>query len=71
MDTEETGVKGQHDQDPHHKTDEAEVSWLRVLQGQQDEGMEMQTPSGICEEVQGQTERTDLQEKAGNSHGQD
>ena len=60
LDTEETGVKGQHDQDPHYKTDEAKVSRFWVLQRQQDEGMEVQTPSGICEEVQRQAESADL-----------
>ena len=60
MDREEIGIKGQHGKDPHHKTDKAKISWFRVLQGQQEEGMEVQTPSGICEEVQRQIERTDL-----------
>ena len=38
----------------------AKVSRFWVLQRQQDEGMEVQTPSGICEEVQRQIERIDL-----------
>ncbi len=59
LDTEETGVKGEHDQDSHHKTAKAEVSWFRILQGQQDKRMEVQTPSRLSEEIQRQTERTD------------
>ena len=38
----------------------AEVSWFRILQGQQDKRMEVQTPPGICEEIQRQAKRTDL-----------
>ena len=60
LDSEETGVKGQHDQDPHSKTDEIEISRIWILQGQQGKRMEMQTPSGFCEEIQGKAERTDL-----------
>ena len=37
-----------------------EVSWFWILQGQQDKRVEGQTPSGFCEEIQRQTERTDL-----------
>ena len=46
--------------DAHHKADKVEVSWIRILQGQQNKGMEVQTPSGLSEEVQRQAERTDL-----------
>ena len=38
----------------------AEVSWFRILQGQQDKRMEVQTSPGICEEIQRQAKRTDL-----------
>lgn len=60
MDTEETWAKCQYDKDPHHKADKTEISWFWILQRQQVERMEVQTTPGICEEVQRQTERTDL-----------
>lgn len=52
MDSKETGFKGQHGKNPHHKAAKAEISRIWLLQGQQSKGMEMQTPSGICKEVQ-------------------
>ncbi len=54
LDSKETGLKGQHDQNPHHKAAKAEISRIWLLQGQQGEGMEMQTPSRVCKEVQEQ-----------------
>ena len=41
LDTEKTWAKSQHDQNSHHKTIKAEISWLRFLQGQQDKRVEM------------------------------
>ena len=60
LDSEETGIKGQHDQNPYCKTVEAEIPWIRILQGQQGKRVEVQTASGIGKETQMQIERADL-----------
>ena len=58
LDTKETGLKGQHGQNPHHKTAKAEISRIWLLQGQRSKEMEVQTPSGVSKEVQEQAKGT-------------
>lgn len=60
LDSEKIGIKGQHDKAPYYKAVKAEISWIRILQGQQCKRMEMQTTSGYGEEIQEKAERTDL-----------
>ena len=52
LDSEKTGTKGQHDQDPHHETAEAEIPRLWLLQGQQSKRMEVQAAPRFCGEIQ-------------------
>lgn len=51
LDSEEAWAEGKHGQDPHRKATEAEIPWIRILQGQQGKRMEMQATSGLCEEI--------------------